>query len=500
MNGLRRSIIVLIVCLTVGLGLPGDADAHTGPPPPSPSSKVPPSLEELAFSSDAIVVASLQSIEMDVEVYLGQRDIPGKTSWQGIGIDPHAFEIVEFYRPIQVLTFQVDEYLKGSGPSTLLVEVPMYGDSYGSIPIDEFVSLQGALQHVETTIRERNATWDDRPGILFLVEGNVWGAREFYLSVDRRVEGAYLYTVDSLNKAWLPGAVTGPDPQEFIFDVNEFPPVTVSRKQVEDTIAEMVAAQTSNIPGYADCVRRQIYDERDERGRLQEGTPREFRTWDDIEVESGLPKGAVIYYSPSESKPSNKPSGDLELYWGRHWLAGPDADLFSFAGIEDPTPDDKYFAKGRLGIITTRPLPKGTYKFTYYDQYEVNMTCDYISPTDYYQWTITVTGPSGTLHEAFFDPTDAGTNDISPAKFSPMGDAKIESLEWRDGKVVLALSAYMDLGEYTLDIIALDGSVALSLPVSDAAIDEESGTFSWDVAEQPWEYGDKLMLRIWRDG
>ena len=53
------------------------------------------------------------------------------------------------------------------------------------------------------------------------------------------------------------------------------------------------------------------------------------------------------------------------------------------------------------------------------------------------------------------------------------------------------------LGEWhgvtTVNFIALDGSVSLSLGVADATVDATTGTLSWTVESQPWQSGDKLM-------
>ena len=47
-----------------------------------------------------------------------------------------------------------------------------------------------------------------------------------------------------------------------------------------------------------------------------------------------------------------------------------------------------------------------------------------------------------------------------------------------------------------MDFIALDGSVALTLDVADATVDAPNNTLSWPVVSQPWQSGNKLMLRI----
>ena len=60
----------------------------------------------------------------------------------------------------------------------------------------------------------------------------------------------------------------------------------------------------------------------------------------------------------------------------------------------------------------------------------------------------------------------------------------------------LELSPHSTLAGHTLDFIALDGSVQLSLKVAEAEADETTGTLTWKVESQPWKAGDKLMLRI----
>ena len=52
----------------------------------------------------------------------------------------------------------------------------------------------------------------------------------------------------------------------------------------------------------------------------------------------------------------------------------------------------------------------------------------------------------------------------------------------------------MALSGHTLDLIALDGTTALSLDGGAAAV--SGGTLTWSVATQPWQSGDKLMLRL----
>ena len=140
------------------------------------------------------------------------------------------------------------------------------------------------------------------------------------------------------------------------------------------------------------------------------------------------------------------------------------------------------------------------------------MPCD--GYTIRYEWTVTVNAPEGTLHEAFFDPVTDGTavaadstnGALDPATFTDAnsGSATIERIAWEpgtgeSGTVKLKLSPHNGMAGHTVNFIALDGSVSLSLRVADATVDATNETLSWTVTSQPWQSGDKLMLRIHQD-
>ena len=73
----------------------------------------------------------------------------------------------------------------------------------------------------------------------------------------------------------------------------------------------------------------------------------------------------------------------------------------------------------------------------------------------------------------------------------------LQSLQWRNsGIITLTLSPNASLSGLALDFIALDGTVALTLPASAAKTDSAAGTVTWSSAATPWKAGDKLMLRI----
>ena len=95
-----------------------------------------PSVDLQIFDADVIVVASLVSATAGV-----QQD-------------------GDVYRPGQILRFRSSEYLKGTGPTEFVVEVPI-------VEFEASTSAK-ALEIAQDYITRRNASYDQRPGILFL--------------------------------------------------------------------------------------------------------------------------------------------------------------------------------------------------------------------------------------------------------------------------------------------------------------------------------------------
>ena len=194
---------------------------------------------------------------------------------------------------------------------------------------------------------------------------------------------------------------------------------------------------------------------------------------------------------------------------GRVWLEGEDKDLFDLRAYYD-------------GVFrTTRPLPMGEYLVYFNFQGEEFITCDYHSEELRTEWFVHVTAPDGTLHEAFFDPVevgaavgaDASSGVLEPASFEVegVGATSIVRIAWESasagtgeaGRVRMEFSpSRPPLVGHHVDFIALDGSVVLRLSVDDAAqsVDGDGTTLTWGVCKQPWESGDKLMLRISESG
>ena len=95
-----------------------------------------------------------------------------------------------------------------------------------------------------------------------------------------------------------------------------------------------------------------------------------------------------------------------------------------------------------------------------------------------------MTAGEGTLAESFFDPARDGA--------ALSATTTIGTVKWEAGTVEAMLT--LDVTGHKLDFIALNGTVILSLDAADAT--DTGSVLSWPVAAQPWEAGDKLMLRI----
>ena len=473
---------------------PGSAEASGGPagfalliPTPTPRILshavnrewlVSPSLEEQIFTSKFIVVASLSSAAADTE-----------TVRSGQGVAPT-------YRALQTLRFSVHEYLKGTGPNEIAVAVRS---------LHSYLTEAEAQRVAEAQVSQRNTAWDDRRGVLFLRtllpplppdEGASGAAGsptvEFTLS-NHYVQSEWDYSIDTLSRAWLPAqeseGASGQSGQDFITDGDQEPPPTVSLADLRTKIAEnqTLLEAGEGVAGYVDCLRGKHTRER--LRRADPWTP----TQKEATVNSGSAAGLEVYSgSRTESYPE----------YHNYWLSGPDAELFQALIVDaDSEPSTGYDHR----LVTARPLPRGSYRVFYNQQHYKRKPCNF-KPTDaYVEWTVTVTAPAGTVHEAFFDPVavgqavgaDGSNGVLKPASFTVGGTATaLQSLKWENGSVTLTLSPYTALTGVAIDFIPLDGSLALSLHSNDATADAAPGTLTWSVASAPWQSGDKLMLRI----
>ena len=419
------------------------------------------------------------------------------------------------YIALLEFSFSVLGYLNGSGGSDIVA-------IWESRPV--FDTRREAEAALPAVVAARDAQWDGHDAIVFLQTSQTYltsthEAGRYYLSWKNEIDvfdDSYSIT-SRYDKLWLPaeapvGAPSQPsgDQQRFLMDV---PPATGTAPTM--TLGEMkarIAAVTAKVSAgdgseeFMECIRGTYYRERRDRHDVDTGGDGRYTKTPDHELNSGLTGSSVVY--------EQLVFGGLPDRKGLVWLDGGDAALFNvelgdavpydFSG--DGVDDTIQYAER---VLSARPLPAGVYRFYYNNRRVDFVLCD--GWTIRYEWTVTVTAPDGTLHEAFFDPVTVGTavaadsanGVLKPTEFTDANGAAatIERVAWEagtgeSGTVKLKLSPHDGIAGHTLHFIALDGSVPLSLKVADATVDAPNGTLSWTVASQPWDNGDKLMLRI----
>ena len=443
-----------------------------------------PSVDLQIFDADVIVVASLVSATAGV-----QQD-------------------GDVYRPGQILHFRSSEYLKGTGPVEFVVEVPI-------VEFEASTSAK-ALEIAQDYITRRNASYDQRPGILFLRgpltaatidegQSDPSGTRSTAVSTtafnfaleEFLATSSWEYSIDSIARVWMPATSNPPssnsrartpgnsDP-EYITDGQTIPPTVIRLSELKAKISALATrlAGGAGIPGFNECVRSELDRER------------YYRDWVVYTVYHTIPSGA----DPDTQVLRGEPVSDGDsVYWVFH-VRGEDASYFQAVIVDDDDDPARYSFK----YIPSRPLPAGLYKVDFTYQLPSEIPCGQIDDPVRVR-EVTVTAPEGTLHEAFFDPVTVGTavkadgsnGVLKPTSFT-VGNTSTEltSLEWSSNQVVLTLGTHVSLSGHVLDFIALDGSVSMSLFTDSATVDSTAGTYSWPMTSQPWTNGDKLMLRI----
>ena len=440
---------------------------------------------------------------------------------------PNSFD--EYYTGALVVTFDVKEYLKGSGGAQIRA-VLLDGDSRKRTEAEARAAAGDLLAF-------RDKQYDDRDAIVFLAKGplipRLQEVSDLYFLAYLRANGRLAYTVESKSaKAWLPAAPAqggggdgravgaggaSSDSQLFITRVSDTggggggaSGASGARgqsgaQQESMTLSELktfinnVEAQVTAGGGterYRECLIKKHW----ELSRVtlqQDGRAKANIPWEQQyprSLASGSPAGSEVYEGGNmlilkDTTKSNEPT------WSEVAVikSGQDASLFNHTWP--------------LIATTTRPLPAGEYRFYWAEQPELYALCDALPEAEKTrdEIVVTVTAPEGTLHETMFDPVDfsggvgadSSNGVLNPASFTVDGTStSVTGLKWESGSVVLSLSPYSSLSGHKLDFIELDGSVSLSLAVSSATEDSTAGTLTWSVSDQPWHDGDLLMLRI----
>ena len=433
-------------------------------------------LEEMVVASPIIVRGRLASVTpVGVRSRLSLNGtIPGAMNLEG-------------YQGSLEFTFDVLEYLKGSGGDQVT------GVAYGLVR-SRIDTPAAAAEEARPLLDARDKRWDDREAIVFLrkppTHGNDHLADQLdhhwlgYLDVHSQ-SNVKITVASGEGKAWLPDASPPGDTtrssseQQFLLEDPRNSGASGARaataKTDSDSIslaalkARITTIEASLTAGgvsdaYRDCVvttyqwNRVPVDD-----RLIETT-----------IASGLPAETIVHTFEDAAEITLSLFGPTKpaVGAGEHWLEGPDSHLFGY----------KY--PGHQYLL--RPLPAGEYRYFNMFRLDEMVLCDGDPHAlrGKRAHVVTVTAGEGTLAEAFFDPARDGA---ALSETTTIGTVK-----WEAGTVEAMLT--LDVTGHKLDFIALNGTVILSLDAADAT--DTGSVLSWPVAPQPWEAGDKLMLRV----
>ncbi len=392
------------------------------------------------------------------------------------------------------------EYLKGSGGGEII-----------AVAYDDDLSLalgtaELAREHGKALVAGRDARWDARDAIVFLLAGRPWlpdfPERGRYVLGHVTRLGAGSYSIDSpWDKTWLPaeasdGATGASGTQRFLLDTpaaagaggasgrsGETPTITLHEMKAEVAGVEREVAAGGGSDAYRAC----IYEK---------------HKWERRFNAKKSPDGTYPYSRYDESMDSGRPAGAR----AHTYRNGPELEpeFQKVGGFFVGGRNQALFVPRRSGAFdTARPLPAGEYRFNIYYMLQSEVLCDAIpeAAKRRFEVVVTVTAPAGTVHEAFFDSVAIGTavgagrsnGVLEPAAFTVGGvSTALQTLKWESGSLTLELSSPASLSGHALDFIALDGSVSLSFVGAAAA----ASAHTWSVADQPWQAGDLLMLRI----
>ena len=449
------------------------------------------SLEEMIASSSIIVRATFVSATP-----VGVRSV--------LATRPDASGLLQVngYQGALELTFNVLEYLKGSGGTE--VKGIAYGTPFQEVKAD---TAERAAELARPLLDVRDKRWDEREAIVFLRPPQ---ALEYHSHLSQQMDHYWLGEVSKWPKstrqvtvasgegrAWLPKATTSTTgtggrsrsvskEQHFLLEDAAISggsvgasSVSSSRESTTSSISltalkakitslETEAAASSDAQAYRECIAVTH-----QANRLASGTTYEALL---STVESGLAAGSTVYTYRDAVKIHLRRFGPTEAAdFGQVWYEGRDAHLLTY---EYP---------GHVTVL--RPLPAGEYRAFWLGREAKMIICDGYpeSLREKTEHIITVTVPDGTLAEAFYDPVTDGD--------AVTATTTVGTISWETDEVEAALTVGGTAG-HVLDFIELDGSVSLSLAIDDAT--DTDGTLNWPVATQPWENGDQLMLRVRR--
>ena len=452
------------------------------------------SLEERIIGADAIARVQLSSVSQVVE----SNEFHGNAA----------------YSRALKFDFKVLEYLKGSGRSDIV--------AYAFDADEMYKSKLGAWLFSDSDFLDnRDTNWDDKEAIVFLASnrasvpssrkkdtyaiGVLRFNRSDYYSINSRYWNNWLPEDSAANSSVAAGSggqsfLTGGVPVNIevigSFAQSDSSNMTLSALKARIADIEQEVSSGDGTDAYKECVHAKYVWAREMRFRHDYiMSVRPDLGWQGNEKHnfaSGLSSSSDAF---TEAQATFRAYGVAEGW--EYWLTGKDKDLFSYV---------------HPGIgKSVRPLPKGKYEAYAHHRLKKYILCDGYPDIlkKYNKMSITVTHPTGTLHEAFFDPVaigagfgaDATNGVLKPASFTPTGGSAttISGIGWEAEKVKIRLSPHTTLTDKHIDFLALDASVALRLDFDDATVvteQDNTKSLTWGVCKQPWKAGDLLMLRI----
>ena len=454
----------------------------------------------------AMGVVSIEELYLEAE-YVVRVELLGTTVATTTELVTHSARDDQWTTRCVILnfTFRAIEYLKGSGPG----EITAVAGQCGS---QEWLEGPGIAE----VVGYHDTRWDDREAIVFLGENNISGYG--FMGFIGGMGTNYYQITSHIAKQWLPaahssdgvGTVSSTDPM-YLLDApapsspsgvaggTADPPPTISLRALKKKLADLEAqASLGGTAEYRLCVEHYYYSVRLARYKRDsgiEGFPIRYIHG----IESGQPPGIVLHKIDGLR-------GRSEENLGRYWFDGADPEVVKFSPTDFvPDGDGFWFTQD---IVTARPLPAGSYEYYSNGMSPWEVDCNLYPEEErtHVHHRLTVEAPGGTVHEAFFDPVAIGSavgadgtvGVLRPNLFTLGGTAAtITSLKWENGAVTMGLNptaSTASLDGYAIDFIALDGSVALTLSLGDAT--RSGAALTWSVADQPWEAGDMIMLRI----
>ncbi|MCE2463435.1 MAG: hypothetical protein J4F46_05935 [Dehalococcoidia bacterium] len=391
------------------------------------------SLEERIAGADVIARVRLRSVSSAVE------QLARKDGYYG-ALEHH---------------FQVLEYMHGRGSGKLV--------AVAYDPGTKHTTARAASARGNALRDNRDTRWDNREAIIFLTdahpelpssnqEGRYWfGTVSLYT-------GEEYYTIASRSeKRWLPAASAGEalgasgtsgGGQHFLLDApaapigasgaagqsGSAPTITLADMKAKIAANDREVAAGGGSEAYKECFYLKLKWEREVsyrkerlKGTFEDGRDYYYKLHSHT-IRSGLPAGTLVYTAVQADRMLQFYGETEPSDYGEFVLRGMDEDLFH--------PQWPGVAK------TSRPLPAEQYRFYYAYRHQEHVICDSLPEDELKRQEVfvTVRAPTGTLHEAFFDPVAIGpavgadgTNGaLTPTTFT-VGRVRtsLQSLKWQ---------------------------------------------------------------------